>query len=436
MLMKLAIRNLKLNYKKNFLALLSIVAGFMSVNLFEAYMTGTKELFVESYEERMFYGDYMIHHEQAYEQSIFFDGEKFVDKIAQDKIHEYLIKNNGVEIVVKRLSFKGMITNGEVTTQAIGEGIDIVNARKLRGEKWAWNTSSGHPVNENSNEVIVGEELGKLLNCQNAKAKSRAIMRAEGGYIPVIRGMDCKRHDVQLNASTIQGQANAVFLTVVGTSNLLYREIDSRYLQTNLENIQRLLNTDGVSLITLKLKKDIDKKQFLIDLRDFIKSNKLPIIVASWKDNAFGDIYRQSMSFLGVLRGFFLVVILFIVLFSTIATQNRLVYERIKEAATLRSLGFKQQIIVQIFLTEALILALVGSTIGILLSVIASFLVKKIGIFYLIGILSEEVPFVFSLTLGTALKSTLVLTVLSMVACYMPLKNSLKRTISDVFAGN
>lgn len=431
LVVKLAWRNVVLNRRKNIVAMISIVAGFMSVNLFEGYMRGAHELYQESYEERMFYGDFLIHHEGAFADSVFFDAKSYITKAHQDLVLPELKRRSAVIAVNRTLSFTGMLSNGDANTQVRGVGLDVAGAEAIRGEKWAWNTSAGRPLKE-ENEAVIGEELGDLLDCR--RNPQFEFLRPMGGYVPKYRPLDCLRPEMQLSSNTDAGQANAVFINVVGTSNILYRELDSRYLMISLPMAQRLLDTDSVSLISLRLRQGSDKEKFLEELRDFFVKNTLPLKIDSWKDNAFGDIYRQSMSFLNVLRAFFLVVILAIVLFSILATQNRLVFERIKEIATLRSIGFKNRLIAQVFLAEALILALLGSVTGAGLSVVVSFAVRKIGIFYRIGILSEEVPFYFSLSGTIFLRSALVLLALSLIACYLPVRRAMRLSISEAFS--
>lgn len=411
--------------------MISIVAGFVSVNLFEGYMRGAKELFEESYEERMFYGDFLVYHQEAYIDTVFFDAKSYITKDQQDAVMQELVSRGEVFAINRVLSFTGMLSNGVHSTQVRGVGFDVPAAEMIRGEKWSWNASAGRPLKGGA-DALIGEELGELLDCK--RPENVEFLRAEGGYLPKLRPLDCLRSEMQLNSNTDFGQANAVFLNVVGTSNFLYRELDSRYLMVSLDVAQRLLDTQGLSLICVRLNKDVDKEKFLMDMRYFFRQNNLPLLINSWKDNAFGEIYHQSMSFLNVLRIFFLIVILTIVLFSILATQNRLVFERIKEIATLRSIGFKKGLISHIFLGEALILALIGSVTGSVLSVLAGFLVRKIGIFYRIGILSEEVPFYFSLSGPIFLRSALVLIGLSLIACYLPLRRAMRLSISEAFS--
>lgn len=431
LVLKLAFRNVILNRWKNTLAMISIVAGFMSVNLFEGYMRGARELFEESYVERMFYGDFLIHNRDAYNDTVFFDAKNYIAKADQEALIRELQGRRDVFAWNRAVSFSGMLSNGDANTQVRGVGFDVAAAEKIRGEKWGWNASSGRPL-KGGTEAMIGEELGELLNCK--RSEKIEYLRPQGGYLPAFRQMDCPRSEMQLNSNTDAGQANAVFLNVVGTSNILYRELDSRYVMVSLDVAQRLLDTEGISLLCVRLKKGEDKKKFLTEMRQFIASNNLPLLIDSWKDNAFGDIYRQSMSFLNVLRVFFLIVILTIVLFSILATQNRLVFERIKEIATLRSLGFKHRLITHIFLGEALILALMGSVAGSVLSVVASFITRSIGVFYRIGILSEEVPFYFSLSGPIFLRSALVLLALSLIACYLPVRRAMGLSISEAFS--
>ncbi len=428
---KLAIRNIRLNRKKNLAALFSIMAGFMSVNLFEGYMEGAQEIFKVNYEQRFAYGNLIIHHQKAYQGSIFFDGTSYVSEEMQNKLLPWLKTNPSVEIVLRKVSFRGMVSNGEVSTPFIGEGIEVEEAKAMRSPIWTWNTSAGRPLAEAS-ETVLGIELGRLLNCRrNPQDK---FLNPKGGYLPVQRKMECPRPQIQLSSVTDSGQANAVFVDVVGLSNVMYRDLDSRFIQTPLSVAQNLLNTTGVSLITLRLKPGVDQKEFLSEAQSFIKAQNLDIQIAHWKETAFGEIYHQSMSFLNVLRGFFLVVILLIVMFSILATQTRLVFERITETATLRSIGYKNILITQIFLCEAFVLALVGSILGMIASVLVSLAIDWIGIFYLIGILSEEVPFSIVVTPGNALYSALMLIILAVVSCYIPLRKALALSISEAFA--
>ena len=429
---KLAKRNLILNYRKNLMALFSLVAGFMSINLFEGYMSGAKNLFNEAYEQRFMYGDFIIHHQEAYQNSIFFDGKSYIPLNQQNQILKRLLEINEIEIFMRRLSFTGMISNGELTTQIIGEGIDVVQGEKMRQPTWSWNVLAGRPIQETGGDALLGEELGRLLNCKVHPGEQ--FLDPNGGYIPKERKLNCPRSQVQITANTDSGSVNAIFLKSVGVSNVLYRELDSRFIQTNLTDAQSLLNTNGISLISIKLKKGVNKNEILNKIRNQIDRDSLPLVIHPWKESAFGEIYRQSMSFLNVLRGFFLVVILVIVTFSIMATQTRMVFERIKETATLRSLGFSETLISHIFISEAFLLALGGSLLGSIGSVLASITIKKIGFFYLIGILSEEVPFHIAIIGSNFLYSGLVLVSLSIVACYIPVKKTLSLSISEAFS--
>jgi putative ABC transport system permease protein len=429
--LRLAARNLRLNYKKSLAALVSIVAGFMSINLFEGYMSGAEDIFNVTYEQRFAYGDLTVHHSKAFKDSVFFDGTSYIAKEDQDKILTYLNSSGEADIISRKLNFTGLITNGNFSTTIMGEGIDVVQTEAMRSPTWTWNTSGGKPLSENVPGVILGEELGRLLKCQ---LKDGAVfLNPLGGYIAEERTLDCGRPQFQLSSTTQSGQSNAIFLNVSGVTNTLFRELDSRYVEIPLESAQNLMDTDGISLMNIKLKVGVDKASFQKNLIGFTKERRLDVAVSSWKENAFGIIYRQSMSFLNTLRGFFLIVILLIVGFSVVATQTRLVFERITETATLRSLGFKNRLITKIFLAEAFLLSLVGSVFGALLSFVVSYLIKKIGKFYLIGILSEKVPFTIALVPENFLYSWMIITVMTTGACYIPQRKSLRLSINEAF---
>lgn len=432
MILKMAFKNLKSHGRKNLIALIAIASGFISINLFEGYIEGAQKLFKENYEVRNAYADFIIHHENAYKDSIIFDDTNYITKQEQDKLLGFLEQQSSIETVLRRLSFKGQITNQLTTTQILGEGLDVKQATFLRGKAWAYNTTFGKPLTEGTNEILLGEDLSRILGCEFKKDNSH--FNFDSGYKPHFRPLSCFQNLVQITSYTTKGQANAVFLTISGITNYLYREIDSRFVQINLESAQKLLNTDSVSSINIKLKPNTDKQQFLRLVRNYFRDNNLKLKISSWKENAFGDIYRESMSFLFVLRGFFLTVILFIVLFSILTTQNRIVYERLKETAILRSLGFKKQFILKVFLMEAFIITCFASLIGLFISFLISFIIKEIGIYYLIGILSEEIPFIFVLNLKTLSESFIGILLMMLFATYYPYSRSLKKSIAQVFS--
>lgn len=429
---KLASRNLARNYKKNLIALFSIVAGFISVNLFEGYVQNAQEIFNTTYERRFFYGDLMIHHHKAFQDSLFFDGVNYIAKKDHDLVIEKLSQSKDIHSLVRRLNIQGSISNGSLYTSFFGEGVDINDAKKMRSPTWGWNVSAGKLIEQNSRSAILGEELGRLLNCKIKD--NEPFLNPNGGYIAKERKLDCPKSQLQISTTTRHGQMNALFVEAVGVSNTLFREFDSRYIQVPLEVAQNLMDTDEISFFTLRLNDDVDKLAFQNEFNHFLESNQLPLRIVSWKDNAFGTIYKQSMSFLNVLRGFFLIVILCIVLFSISATQIRLIFERISEIATLRSLGFSNLIIKKIILAEAVFLATIGSILGSLLSLVISYTFKKIGIFYLIGILSEEVPFNINVSLNTICYSFGCLIIITILATYIPLRRALKLTISEAFS--
>lgn len=434
MILKLALRNLVINYKKNILAVLSIMAGFMSVNLFEGYMTGAKNLFAENYEVRMFFGDFIIHHKDAFTDSTFFDSKSYMDETHQKEVFDFLNSQSEVETSVRKLSFKGTIQNATSSTQIIGDGIDIENAQKIRGEQWEFNTTFGNPLENSDRDIILGEELAELIDCEFKKENLH--FKRGGGYKAELRPMSCLDQMVQITSNSVNGNANALFLKVKGLSNFLYREIDSRYIQVGLNAAQNLLMTKNISSINVKLKNTANKKLFLTNFNQMIKDRKLPLVISSWKDNAFGDIYRESLSFLNVLRGFFLTVILFIVMFSILATQNRNIVERTNEIGIFRSLGFNNNVLASIFVVEAFLLSLVGCLLGLVGSIIVSYLVKTIGIYYLIGILSEEIPFLFDLTLLRVFESFFVIIGIVLFATFVPLKKAISKTIAQIFSSH
>jgi putative ABC transport system permease protein len=102
--------------------------------------------------------------------------------------------------------------------------------------------------------------------------------------------------------------------------------------------------------------------------------------------------YVQTVKLFDTIFGFIFVLIAAIVLFTVSNTMNTAVVERTVEIGTLRAVGLRQAGIRRLFVTEGLLLGLVGAGSGAVLAVVVAFVVNQLGLTWLPPGSSEPLP--------------------------------------------
>ncbi len=423
-LITMAFKNILISRKKSRSAVLSIASGFIALNLFQAYIYYSEVLFNVTYENRTMYGDALLRKE--------FRSDNTTPE-EQAAIKDFLNKHsNLIEHSVRFLWFSGMINTGSISTVFFGWGHDVHQGLEMRSPNWPWNVTSGVPLDkvpDGVEGIVIGQHLGKVIKCNEGEHEEFKV--GHTGYPAVVRPFKCENDLIQLSLSTTSGQANASTFKVVGITNGIFSSLDQRLVVAPLESVQRLLNTQDISMTAIKLK-DVDdlellKKSFTEELQPRFPALQLK----SWKDYELGDFYVKSMEFLNIFKNFISIVVISIGALSVMTTFYRLVFERTREIGTLLSLGFRPKHIFTLFLHEALFLGVLGIAVGVVLSFILAFLINLPKIPYKVGMLSEAVVFAVTISPKTLGISALVLMLISVGICIFPLRRALKMRITD-----
>jgi putative ABC transport system permease protein len=111
------------------------------------------------------------------------------------------------------------------------------------------------------------------------------------------------------------------------------------------------------------------------------------------------------------------------------------VYERIKEIGTIAAMGTTPSTITKLFLTEGLMLGVLGTAIGTLLSYIIVFIIKSIGITFSFG---REDGLILSpvLNAGEVVFVVLIVIVISLIASISPARKAAKLNPVDALRQN
>lgn len=419
----LAFKNI-LNYKKKSLtAVLAVASGFLAINLFQSYIYDVTLIFKSTYSERNMYGDILIRFPQRH---------LHITEKDQSEIDKFLIDNaHLIEGQVKNLYFSGSLNDGNQQIYFLGLGYDLNAGEKLRSQHWKNNALYGQTLTTKGAEILIGDGLSKNLKC--LPEKNVIIPIQKSGYRKNLINFSCPFNSLQVSATTLSGQVNAMDAKVVGIVDGLFKEVDDRYIVSSLEFAQSLLNSKKISYYSIKLKNS-DSPSTELKSKFLQLSIDKKIEFKSWKDFDIGDFYQQSLSFLNLFKNFFSLVVILITMLSVMATFLRLINERRKEIGIYRSIGFKNRYLYCLFMLESFLLSLTGVLIGIIGSTLVIIIVNSISVPYSLGMLTQPVAFNMTLNPTIILFSSIVVITSSLAFSYYPVRKAMKLKITDILA--
>jgi putative ABC transport system permease protein len=187
-------------------------------------------------------------------------------------------------------------------------------------------------------------------------AQERGVVLGTG----LARALNVKAGDgITLLATTPDGVLNAVDAAVCGLADIPIKELDERYLATTLALASDLLVASGqVSKLTIVLREPADAAAALPRLQASLHREGIDLAGKTWVELA--EFYRQvRVLYIGIF-GFMGLILVVVVLLAAANTMMMAAAERTREIGTLRALGTRPAAIRRMFLTEGLILAVVG----------------------------------------------------------------------------
>ncbi|NOI80154.1 ABC transporter permease [Vibrio tubiashii] len=276
------------------------------------------------------------------------------------QITQQLIANDKVRGVQPRIEFTGLVSNGSKSTIFVGTG---VNEREFdmkgpfldvrQGKTLSSIQSSRYDPSEP--EVMLGVDLARNLNV------------SIGDWVTLL-------------ATTSDGALNAYDYKVRGIYSTGVPELDKRQLYIHIKSAQELLGSDKVSTLSVFL---FDTEQTMpmklwVEQQLADMSLDEPVEVTPWQERAFfytkvKDLYDRIFGIMGAVMA----LVVFVALFNTMTMS---VTERTREIGTLSALGTYPREIVSGFVRESALLALIGSFIGGVISLLVSLLLMVVDV--------------------------------------------------------
>ena len=319
------------------------------------------------------------------------------------KLQKHFENNPKVRSVLPKITFSGLISNGEKTVIFSGNGIEakeqIIKRGVLKLHEGGW--LSRLPKIENLPEVLLAVDLASRLNTKVGEV-------------------------LTLLSTTSDGVLNAIDVQVKGIVSLGVPELDKRMLWAHLFTSQELLMNQKVSSAAIYLYNTEDTDIIKKEVEDNFSQNA----VHTWLDEAFfykkvRSLYDRIFNTLGII----LIIITFLAVFNTLSMT---VVERTREIGTLAAIGTHKNEILRIFILEATLIGLFSSMIGVIVSWITSIVV----LFLEIPMppppgRSDSYPFIIDFSLEISIYTIIAITTASIIAAWLAARRGVKKTIVE-----
>ena len=345
-LFKLASRNVFRHRGRTLMTLASIVFGVAALILAGGFIEDT---IVET-------GESMIRsstgHMQVARKGYWQYGARSPEKYLMEDpetLRRELAAAPGVDDVMLRIGFSGLLGNGRTDWSIVGEGVEPSREQRLASYI----------------TVVAGRRLGD--------GDAFGMMIGQG----VAKALKLKPGEpVTLLVSTPGGATNLLEFQVTGVFQTFSKDYDARAVRIPLAAAQELLATPGAHTAVVLLKNTMDTGRVAGSISD--KLNQQGYEMKTWVElNTF---YTQTVTLYRQQFGFLVVIILAMLLMSVSNTVNMGIFERASEFGTMMALGDRSSRVFTLVVIESFWLGLLGASGGVVVGITLAKLISLVGI--------------------------------------------------------
>jgi len=398
-IIKISYRNLKRNSRRTLLTASLITLGVIFVLVYSALAGSFKSYMVGQITDSML-GHIQIH-KKGYVASV--DNlplDKNLNAQQVEKIENILKKSDLVESYSYRIKFGAMFSN-------------FVSSTNIR-----------------LNGVTPEREMQTLPLLEQRVKEFDGTLKPNEILVPELlaQGMKVKKGDtIVLVANNKNGSVNGINLKIAGVVEQISGP-GGRDGYIHIDDARKILRIKGVEVSEIVVRlKDVGMlekaMQQLKPIGTIMNKNDKPAFeLHPWtKLSPFFNIIKM----LDLMNSSIKIILISIVLISILNVMIMSVYERIKEIGTIAAMGTPPSTIVKLFLTEGLMLGLLGAVIGSVVSLIIIKLLAWAEISYSFGresdlLLKPTISFVEVMTVGV------IVIVIALIASISPARKASK----------
>lgn len=343
--LKMCWRNLGKNARRSTFTILAIAISFSAMGLFGGFVDyiylSLKNMRIYAFSE----GHLTVFHEAKGRPDIPLE-KRTLSADLHRQVVEILESRPEVLIHTARMPFSGILSNGDFSTTVFGDGREVEKSHAIRAE--------------------VRGMLGNLKYF-DGEPMSDETPEAIGVTEGLLHNLNIKMGDsVLLAGPTLDGQFNAVDCRVVQTF-VMTGDMADHVVALPLKQVFNLLDSDHVEKICVLLKVPADPDGMKATLQARFAAKGLPVTVKTWLEQA--EFYRRVRDMFQVIFLFLFIIVSLISLTIVINTISMAVLERTQEIGTLRAMGLKPRGVLGLFAMESFLLALVGVSFGLFLTI-------------------------------------------------------------------
>ncbi len=255
--------------------------------------------------------------------------------------------------VAPRIEFYGMVSNGQKSSVFMGSAIDPDAERSLG---FTSNVSSGRDLSSRP-----GSEVEALIGAGLAKSMNVGI--GDG---------------LTLLSVTSDGALNGVDVQIAGIVTTGISEMDARYLRITLNSAQRLLQSDRITNLVVGLDSTANTDAVYDTLIPRLSGQPQQMTLKKWTDLA--TYYKQVRTLFNGIFLFMGLIVFFMVLMSSVNTLLMTMFERTREIGAMLAMGTPRSWIVALFMSEAVLIGIIGAIIGVVVGNLLGVLINISGL--------------------------------------------------------
>ena len=346
-LLTLSVRNILRNRRRTAITLFSIVVGFAAMACFGGFIEFSFEGLREN-TIRTRLGHFQIYAHGYWERRVS-DPESVLIS-APHEVMERISALPGVAAVTPRLSFSGLGSTGNATVNVSVVGVD---PKGEEGFSDFETLVAGRPLEPGDPEGgLIGEQLRNGLGAEI------------GDWVTVL-------------TSSFDGVVNAVDFRVAGVVRTGSKEYDSVFVKVPIELAQRAKETEEVERIVVLLDDTDDLPALQPRIEEILSTSDRRFETRRWDELA--GFYDAVVALYTGIFTVFAGIVGVVVMFSVANTMTMAVFERTGEIGALRAIGARRSTLIAMFLTEGVVVGLLGAGLGVAASWLIAGAVETAG---------------------------------------------------------
>ena len=389
-----ALRNLQRNFKRNLATGSAIALGFAGIILLGGYAHRVNRHLAAYTIYTAHTGHLAIFAKDGFENQN--TNPKNHSLHSEDQIYlAAIFKNNpNIEFFEKQLRGQGLIGNGCLSFPFIAFGYEPEIDRQLKDhpEVKKWMPHDFSFFSQGRGLWNYPDQMGAvLLSGGLAKALGKLKVHDEVNETKVSL-VDCKAPDykakmsadanVQLLAGTWEGTLTAVDGESVGIFSTGMQEADNSAILAPVTLLQRLFDTENIAQFSVWLK-DSSKVSAVQNslLEQFSKDGK-NFQTIRWNEERLSPYFVGTTTFVNVIVLSVAIVLTTIIGLSVLNAVTMTILERTQEIGMYRAMGFRKSHLHLLYLLESIWLSLISLVFGLILGLIATYVINSSHIIY------------------------------------------------------